>query len=384
MVGQFDNSNKPMIDKKIVWDIKHGELQLSEEEEKFSDIELKDFKGNFMLYSNKETKCDVDIHRIVMENFCDPEAYRLVLYPGYSLKNPQKLDHMVKIRIRDKFVIVDDTPWKVFDQFEIFLNSMSVTLTRKFYKKLQQFMLLKQELKKIDDLQSSNQEDLTSRPKTFVGHDENFTDLLPQSMAKLKDFKRTESNTSDMKYYTPSSESEEDKDDFIANSAKDFQKARAKTMVMKDTSHKKSGFSFNSLSKMITNKVRKIRNYKKKDKNDQTVRYPVFFRYFRINEIGVSLTYKHSNNSWLNTKNLRIVIKPFIKHCKFITLQKMLSKYESFCKKSLIYQLPSIIKQKILKITLAKDNDDDFEDDLEDDIKSMKSRMILFGNYAKI
>ena len=69
MVSQFDISNRPMIDKKIQWEIKHGELELYEDTQKFSDIELSDFGGNFMLYSNKETKCDVDIRRIVIENF---------------------------------------------------------------------------------------------------------------------------------------------------------------------------------------------------------------------------------------------------------------------------------------------------------------------------
>lgn len=86
MVSQFDINNRPMIDKKIVWEIKHAQMELFEDNLKFSDIELVDFSGHFMLYSNKDTKCDVDIHRIVIENFCDPEAYRLVLYPGYSLK----------------------------------------------------------------------------------------------------------------------------------------------------------------------------------------------------------------------------------------------------------------------------------------------------------
>ena len=56
MVSQFDIKNRPMIDKKIVWEIKHCQMELYEDNLKFSDIELVDFSGNFMLYSNKETK----------------------------------------------------------------------------------------------------------------------------------------------------------------------------------------------------------------------------------------------------------------------------------------------------------------------------------------
>ena len=103
-------------------------------------------------------------------------------------------------------------------------------------------------------------------------------------------------------------------------------------------------FNLKGFGDMLTGKVKIIRNYKSKTKDDQNIRHPVYFRYFRINEIGVSLTYKHSESSWLNTKNLRIVIKPSIKHGKFMTMTKMLDKYESFVNKSLVYQLPSIIK----------------------------------------
>jgi hypothetical protein len=56
MVSNFDISNRPIIDKRIVWEIKHGELELFEDSDKFSEIELSDLTGSFLLYSNKETK----------------------------------------------------------------------------------------------------------------------------------------------------------------------------------------------------------------------------------------------------------------------------------------------------------------------------------------
>jgi hypothetical protein len=71
---------------KIVWEISHGELELFEDATKFSDIVLSNFNGKFLAYSNKDAKYDVDIHKIVIENHCDSAEYKMVLFPGYSLK----------------------------------------------------------------------------------------------------------------------------------------------------------------------------------------------------------------------------------------------------------------------------------------------------------
>jgi hypothetical protein len=310
---------------------------------------------------------------------------------------------MVKIRIRDKFVFIKDAPWKVFDQFEIFFNSMSVNLTRKFYTKIQMFMLFSQEKKKIDELQSMKDErkiDMLMPARNTVversidDDDSEFSsnskkknplNTLPQYVSTVgqRSDAYKESSGTYREDNSHSSESEESKGEYLESMTAAFRKTQNIKGHNTVVEQRSATFGLNNFKKMISNKVKTIRNYASKSKDEKVVRHPVYFRYFRINEIGVSLTYKHGENSMLNTKNLRIIIKPFIKHGKFITFQKMLSKYEKFCKRSLIYQIPSILKQKLLKITLSKD-DDDYEDELEDELKSVKSRTILFGNYAKI
>ena len=65
----------------------------------------------------------------------------------------------------------------------------------------------------------------------------------------------------------------------------------------------------------------------------------------------------------------------------------MLSKYENFCKKNLIKQLPSILKQKILKISMAiKDDDDDYNEHNQNsaEYKVMNAKRIIFGKYAEL
>ena len=40
---------------------------------------------------------------------------------------------MFKIRARDKFVVVKEAPWRVFDHIEIFLHPTEIKLTHHFY-----------------------------------------------------------------------------------------------------------------------------------------------------------------------------------------------------------------------------------------------------------
>lgn len=39
---------------------------------------------------------------------------------------------MIRIRARDKFVVVKEAPWRVFDQFEFFVYPTSIILTKNF------------------------------------------------------------------------------------------------------------------------------------------------------------------------------------------------------------------------------------------------------------
>jgi hypothetical protein len=77
--------------------------------------------------------------------------------------------------------------------------------------------------------------------------------------------------------------------------------------------------------------------------------FPVFFKYFRMNEISMTITYYHEKNSFLNSKDLRVKLAPFISHYKFLPFKRMFDNYEGHCKKVFISQIPNILKQKFLK-----------------------------------
>ena len=44
---------------------------------------------------------------------------------------------------------------------------------------------------------------------------------------------------------------------------------------------------------------------------------PIFFRYMRMNEISMTITYFHKNKSWMNAKEMKVNLAPFIRHGKF-------------------------------------------------------------------
>ena len=80
--------------------------------------------GTHYIYENTEGKVGIDIDKIVIENWADSEAYRMVMFPGYSLQNIEAAAHqqqqvnqeqMIKIRSRYKYVLVKEAPWRVYD-----------------------------------------------------------------------------------------------------------------------------------------------------------------------------------------------------------------------------------------------------------------------------
>ncbi len=127
---------------------------------------------------------------------------------------------------------------------------------------------------------------------------------------------------------------------------------------------------------------------------------PIFFRYTRMNEIIVSITYFHKKNSFFNSKDLKIKISPFIRHGKFVTFKRLFEKYEHHCKNMFIKQIPSLIKQKFLQTreTLKggvkqaagqvmgmgdamEDDDDDDKMEGRKELKLKNARKIMFGEY---
>jgi hypothetical protein len=68
-----------------------------------------------------------------VENLLDGEHYRWVLYPGDNIVNPSLIGMnrgpprtMIQMRFKDKFIVVSEAPWKVYDQIEMDIFPSSI------------------------------------------------------------------------------------------------------------------------------------------------------------------------------------------------------------------------------------------------------------------
>lgn len=84
----------------------------------FSRVDVSRVTGTHLIYKNRNSKVDIDIDKILIENYADTEAYRTVLCQGSNQNSDHSIhtgDAMIKIRTRDKYVVVKEAPWRVYD-----------------------------------------------------------------------------------------------------------------------------------------------------------------------------------------------------------------------------------------------------------------------------
>ena len=102
---------------------------------------------NILIYSNRESKQDLDIERITIENLLDGANYRWVLFPSATTQHPSLVGRMrgpprtmIQCRLKDKFIVVSEAPWRVYDQLEFDLFPSSIQLTRNLYMQFKFFL----------------------------------------------------------------------------------------------------------------------------------------------------------------------------------------------------------------------------------------------------
>ena len=114
------NEIKPDMARQISYIINNGTLELINDKTKFSTLKLFGLRGKGFIYSNRESKQDIDIDKITMENHIDGDSYRWVLQPGDTNISKQndyrnQTRTMISCRIKDKFIVVSEAPWKVYE-----------------------------------------------------------------------------------------------------------------------------------------------------------------------------------------------------------------------------------------------------------------------------
>ena len=126
--------------KMISYTINTGMLELFNQNTKFSTLKVMGLRGKGFIYSNRESKQDLDIDKITIENHLDGDHYRWVLQPGDTTPSPSLIGFnrshsrtMIQCRFKDKFVVVSEAPWKVYEQIEMDIFPSSIQLTNNLY-----------------------------------------------------------------------------------------------------------------------------------------------------------------------------------------------------------------------------------------------------------
>ncbi|CDW78547.1 UNKNOWN [Stylonychia lemnae] len=364
------------INKKIQYNILNGEFKFYNMDVMFSQVVVSRASGTHLIYQNRDSKVDIDIDRILIENFADSEQYRMVLFPGHSFHGTDNViqqqvnpETMIKIRARDKYVVVKEAPWRVYDQFEVFIFPSSLQFTKNFFKSFKSFFF-----NDVPNFDNNDKSDLEIKKYELLVP----TKILQRAQGRNRSNQRQDESQKN----TPKRE-QMNRLSALKSNEKD------KELDLNDEDVEQLNLS--DLGDNLKQKSVKRRK-STYDKGQQQKSFPIFFRYMRMNEINVSITYFQNKNSFFNTKNLKIKMAPFIRHGKFVTFKKIFEKYERHCKQNFISQIPNLIKQRFLQ---TKENlkvgktKEDMEDELEEqqeqkkEIKLQLARKLLFGEFAE-
>jgi hypothetical protein len=82
MVADAKGRLSGIIKKKIQYKILNREFKLISFDQMFSRIDVKSVSGSHLIYKNRNSKMDIEIDKILIENYADSEVYRMVLYQG--------------------------------------------------------------------------------------------------------------------------------------------------------------------------------------------------------------------------------------------------------------------------------------------------------------
>ena len=103
-------------------------------------MDIEGIRGKSLIYSNRRSKQDFDIEQITIENLLDSDNYRWVLYPvdntihnAYSGNTKGPARTMIQCRLKDNFINVFETSWRVYDQIELDIFPSRIQLTHNLY-----------------------------------------------------------------------------------------------------------------------------------------------------------------------------------------------------------------------------------------------------------
>lgn len=224
---------------------------------KFAVFRIEQLEGNHAIYNEMDSAINIDVHMIKVENYVDSDQYRVVLCPLLEgdMKSFEEKNSMLKLRIKDGYAKgMLGAPWKVFEQYELFIFPINFKLTNNFYRKVKSFFVPTSSLEEVKNdpvykAKDENSENIVKPYEKIIEKDDRmFKPVLESSPESLKGKKL---ELLDSKNKTPPPAKKEEKKE----------------------------------------KSPELSPSEKAKENNKKIALPALFLYFRLNEINVNLTF---------------------------------------------------------------------------------------------
>lgn len=164
---------KPIFVKRVSYSVELCEFSFFNLNTKFASGHIEQARGMHWIYANKESKTDIDVEKIRLINNLDTDEDMREVLSTYGRRqsttensNLHVRESCFKLRTRDKFVVVNEAPWRVFDQYEIFIYPTSIRLTRDFYSAIKSFIFSTSNtdpVDQVDELQDHYENFISSK-----------------------------------------------------------------------------------------------------------------------------------------------------------------------------------------------------------------------------
>ena len=140
------------IRKKISYTLPRFNFFLQENGVKFAVFRIEQLEGNHIIDSEMGSEINIDVHMIKIENYLDSDQFRVVLCPLLEggMKSFEERNSMLKLRLKDKYAKgMLGAPWKMYEQFELYLFPINIKLTKNFYRKIKSFFIPTSSLEEV-------------------------------------------------------------------------------------------------------------------------------------------------------------------------------------------------------------------------------------------
>jgi len=261
-------SKAKYIRKKINYTLSRFNFCLLENGAEFAIFRIEQLEASHIINSEMESEINFDVHMIKIENYVDNEQFKIVLCPlleGDTVSFDEKIA-MLKLRMKDGYAKgIIGAPWKMYDQFEFYLFPINIRLTKNFYKKIKSFFIPTTSLEEVKSdpiyRQKKESEAVTIKPyeKLIEKEDKMFKSILGDTKTEEENKKRKKSTSKEDK--KKEKEKEKEKKD------KDKDKDKDKQEEKEDDKEKS------------------------KQEEEKKIQFPNYFKYFRLNELKVKLTF---------------------------------------------------------------------------------------------